>query len=71
MAVVYIMIEVEGGVATISKVEMPPDVTVHVTLRDYDVDGSDPDDLDADEDRTPCFISVTEYSGSAEPGGFI
>jgi hypothetical protein len=70
MAVVHIVIEVEDGTATVSKIERPPDLAVHVMLRDYDIDGSDPDDLDADEDGRPCFISVMEYSEPPESAGF-
>lgn len=71
MAVVNITIEVEDGVAIIANVETPPGLTVRIRLRDYDIDGSDPDGLDADEEGRLCFENVMEYPESAELTGFI
>jgi hypothetical protein len=70
MAIVCLTIEVQGGVATVTDVKMPG-LTLRIRLRDYDIDGSDPDDLDTDEDGRPYTESVIEYPGSPEPGGFV
>jgi len=71
MDVVTITIEVEDGLAAVVDVAAPPGLTVRVKLRDYDTDGSDPDDLDTDDNGRPCFESIMEYFGLPERPGFI
>lgn len=70
MDAVKIRIEVKGGMATVAEVKAPDGVAVEVVIRDYDTDGADPDDLQADEEGTPCFESVMEHPDRAEPPGF-
>lgn len=71
MDTVTITIEVEDGLATVVDVAAPPGLIVRVKIRDYDTDGSDPDDLDTDESGRPCFEAVREYFGLPEQPGFI
>ncbi|HEX3535683.1 MAG TPA: hypothetical protein VHU15_02870 [Stellaceae bacterium] len=68
---VTITVEVEDGLATVVDVVAPPGVIVRVKLCDYDTDGSDPDDLDVDENGRPCFASTSEYFALPEKPGFI
>jgi len=70
MDAVKIRIEVKAGMATVAEVEAPDGVAVEIIIRDSDTDGSDPDDLDADEKGTLCFESVMEYPDRAEAPGF-
>jgi len=68
---VNIVVEVEDGIAIITNVAAPPGLTVRVVIRDYDTDGSDPEDVDADEKGVPCFESTAEYFTLPEQPGFI
>ena len=61
MGTVSIIVEVEDGLATVVDVAAPPGVTVRIILRDYDTNGSGPEELEANENGRPCFEAVSEY----------
>jgi hypothetical protein len=71
MALVTITVKLEHGLVTVVDAAAPPGVTVRVEIRDYDTDGSDPNDLDADESGRACIVSATEHSDLGKDPGFI
>jgi hypothetical protein len=58
-----VIIQVRGGIADV--VHLPPDV--ELLIRDYDIDGTDPDRLDLDDDGNLCVVS--EYVGVEREDG--
>lgn len=71
MDTVSVIIEIQGGIANVTEVTAPPGVKVSITIRDYDTEGADPEDLTVDGDGIPCFESGNEYEDPPEQPGFV
>ena len=71
MDAVTVVIEIQEGVPEITEIAAPAGVKVSVTIRDYDTDGADPEDLTLDPDGIPCFESGTDYENSPDQPGFV
>jgi len=71
MHTVNVTIEIQAGIATVTGITAPPGLTVTVTIRDYDIEGSETEELDTDENGIPCFESSLENHSPADRPGFL
>ena len=71
METVCVVIEIQECVPEIMEIAAPTGVKVSVTIRDYDTEGADPDDLTLDPDGIPCFESIAKNDIPPEQPGFV
>lgn len=71
MTLIDVIVEVQDGIANITRITAPPGVKVCVTIRDYDIEGADAEELTVDEDGIPCFESDAAHESLPDRSGFV